>query len=67
MKLPGQESEQFGAITRAKSHASQTVLTTLLRVNEMRLKRQALGRLPELLRRIKEEEAKMKTVEAKAT
>ncbi len=63
--LPGEDSEQFGTIARAKGVAAQTGLHTLMRVNEMRLKRAALGKLPELLRRIREEEKKLPLLNAK--
>ncbi len=60
--LPDRDDEAFGTIARAKGVAAQTGLTTLVRVNEMRLKRAALGKLPELLRRIREEQQKIRTM-----
>ncbi len=62
--LPSKDDEAFGTIARAKGVAAQTGLHTLMRVNEMRLKRQALGKLPELLRRIREEEKKIPLLNA---
>ena len=47
--LPDQDHEAFGTIARAKGVAAQTGLHTLMRVNEMRLKRAALGKLLTLL------------------
>ena len=63
--LPDRDDEAFGTIARAKGVAAQTGLHTLMRVNEMRLKRAALGKLPELLRRIREEEKKLPLLNAK--
>ncbi len=60
--LPARDDEAFGTIARAKGVAAQTGLHTLMRVNEMRLKRQALGKLPELLARIREEQTKIKAI-----
>lgn len=62
MKLPSQDSEAFASVVRAKTHTSQTVLTLLARTNEMQLKQQALGKLPELLKIIQDEEQKMKLI-----
>jgi hypothetical protein len=54
--LPKQNSLGFPSIVRAKSHAAQTVLAMLARTNEAQLKKQALSRLPELLRLIQDED-----------
>ena len=59
---PSTADENLGVVARAKGVAAQTVLHTLLRVGDQQLKRAALGKLPELLRRIREEEAKLKTI-----
>lgn len=62
MNLPRQKSEAFPAVLRAKSHASNTVLTLAARVDETKLKRQALDKLSELVEIIKNEESRMKLV-----
>jgi len=43
---------------RAKSAASQTVLTLVGRVNDQELRKRALDRLPDLLKIIQDEELK---------
>jgi hypothetical protein len=48
----------FAGVMRAKSAASQTVLTLVSRVNDQELRKRALDRLPELLRIIQDEEMK---------
>jgi len=66
MSLPIAEADEFASVVRAKGQASQTVLTMLARTNETQFKRQALGKLPELLKIIQEEQGKMKLIEAVA-
>ena len=61
-ETPQPGDDGYGAVVRAKGVAAQTTLTTTMRVNEMQFRRQALGKLPELLKRIKEEEGKLKTI-----
>jgi hypothetical protein len=56
MRLPGQQSEAFASVMRAKSNAANTALTLAARVNDAQLKRQALGKLPEILKLIQDEE-----------
>jgi hypothetical protein len=48
----------FAGIMRAKSAASQTVLTLVGRVNDQELRKRALDRLPDLLKIIQDEEMK---------
>lgn len=55
MKL-STDDENFAAIIRAKSNASNTVLTLVARVNEAELRKRVMDRMPELLRLIKDEE-----------
>jgi hypothetical protein len=62
MELPPATHESFSSVMRAKGQAAQTALTLLARSNDTQLKRQALGKLPELLRIIQDEESKMKTI-----
>lgn len=66
MKTPSTWHDAFGAIVRAKGVAAQTGLHTLLRVNEMRLKQQTIGKLPELLKRIAEERKKIEAIDRKS-
>jgi hypothetical protein len=61
--LPEEESEGFASVVRAKSHAAQTVLTMQARTNEMLLKKQALDKLPDLLRLIRDEEQRGTLIE----
>jgi hypothetical protein len=59
MPLPRQKSEAFPAVLRAKSHASNTVLTLAARINDADLKRQTLDKLSELVEIIKQEDRKL--------
>lgn len=54
---PGDEN--FGTILRAKGQASTTLINAQLRVDENRLRRRTLDKLPELLAIILEEEKKL--------
>jgi hypothetical protein len=63
MDLPPDDTDAFASVVRAKGQASQTVLTMVARTNDTQLKKQALGRLPELLKLIQEEEGRMKLIE----
>jgi hypothetical protein len=56
MGLPDTDSDAFGHVLRAKSHASNTVLTLATRVNEARLKERTLDKFSELVEIIKSEE-----------
>jgi hypothetical protein len=56
MDLPGLESDAFGHVMRAKSHAANTALTLAARVNDARLKERTLDKLSELVDIIKDEE-----------
>ena len=62
-KLPPDDTDAFASVVRAKGQASQTVLTMVARTNDTQLKKQALGKLPELLKLIQEEEGRMKLIE----
>lgn len=63
MRLPEEDADEFATVVRAKGQASQTALTMLARTNETMFKKQALGKLPELLKIIQDEEGKMKLIE----
>jgi hypothetical protein len=63
MKYPNQKSQAFAAVMRAKSHASNTALTLAARIDETHLKRQQLGRLPDLLKIIQDEENRARLIE----
>jgi hypothetical protein len=57
LKMPlMKEDENFAAIIRAKSNASNTVLTLVARVNEAELRKRVMDRMPELLKLIQAEE-----------
>lgn len=61
--MPPDDTDAFASVVRAKGQASQTVLTMVARTNDTQLKKQALGKLPELLKLIQEEEGRMKLIE----
>ena len=50
------DDDNFAAIIRAKSNASNTVLTLVARVNEAELRKKVMDRMPELLKLIRAEE-----------
>jgi hypothetical protein len=57
LKMPlKKDDENFAAIIRAKSNASNTVLTLVARVNEAELRKRVMDRMPELLKLIQAEE-----------
>lgn len=58
LRLP--EDTNFGAVLRAQTAAANTVINAQIKVGENTLRRQAVDRLPELLRLIQEEELKMR-------
>ena len=62
--LPPNDTDAFASVVRAKGQASQTVKMLAARIDDNELKKQALGRLPELLKLIQEEEGRMKLIEA---
>lgn len=58
--MPRPDSEAFAAVLRAKGQAAQTVLMLAAKTQETSLKKQYLGRLPELIKQVQEEEKKIK-------
>ena len=53
------ENSQYGVVLRAQNAAANTALTTQVRVDENRLRAKSPDVLPELLKRIADEEAKL--------
>jgi hypothetical protein len=60
------ESDQYASVLRAKTAAANTALTTMGKVDENRLRGQAIDRLPELFKIIAEEEQAIAERRAKA-
>jgi hypothetical protein len=60
LPLPDPDTASFGAVLRAQTASATTVLNTQVRVDENRLRKQRIDRLPEILQIIKEEEEKLK-------
>lgn len=54
-----EEPEQFGPLLRAKTSVLNSILATQTKVDETRLRRQTLDRLPALLKLINETEASL--------
>jgi hypothetical protein len=63
MSIDDPDPEIRNATGRLVNQAAQTILTMKARTNEESFKRQALGKLPELLKIIHEEESRMKLIE----
>ena len=59
-KLPGQDSEAYAPVLRAKGQAAQTILMLAAKTQENSLRKQYLGRLPELIKEVQEEERKIR-------
>ncbi len=60
MELPLDPTHpSFGGVLRAQTSAANTALTTQVRVDDMALRRQAVNRMPELLRLVAEVERKL--------
>lgn len=58
--MPGQDSEAYAPVLRAKGQAAQTVLMLAAKTQETSLKKQYLGRLPELIKAVQEEDKKIR-------
>lgn len=63
MSMDDPDPEIRNATGRLINQAAQTILTMKARADEGSFKRQALGKLPELLKIIHDEENRMKLIE----
>jgi len=59
LDLPLPQDANFGAVLRAQTAAANTVINAQIKVDENKLRRQAVDRMPELLRLIREEEERL--------
>lgn len=57
--LPLPQDANFGAVLRAQTAAANTVINAQIKVDENKLRRQTIDRLPEMLRVIQDEEKKL--------
>lgn len=64
LPLPDNADDSFAAVLRAQNAAAATILATQVKVDENRLRKAAIDLLPEIIRVAREEEQKIRDVEA---